>query len=54
MSEMQTFNFTFNAQQLSVISAALLELPYKVSAPVIAEFQKQITEQQGAENGSAK
>ena len=42
---MKTFTLNFNEQQLQVLSAALVELPFKTSAPIIqhinAEIQKQ-------------
>ena len=36
----------FNRQHMSVISDALLNLPYRISAPVIDEINRQIIEQQ--------
>lgn len=39
----------FNEQQLQVLSAALVELPYRVSAPLIAHINQQIKEQQALE-----
>jgi len=47
-----TFKFELNQDMTNVVSVALGELPYKVSAPVIAEMQKQINAQQAqaAEN----
>jgi len=42
---MKIFTLNFNEQQLQVLSAALVELPFKTSAPIIqhinAEIQKQ-------------
>jgi len=42
---MKTFTLNFNEQQLQILSAALVELPFKTSAPIIqhinAEIQKQ-------------
>ena len=35
----------FNEQQLQVLSAALVELPYRMSAPLIAHINQQIKEQ---------
>lgn len=43
---METVTLEFNSQQLSVISDALVNLPYRVSAPVIDEINRQIIEQQ--------
>jgi hypothetical protein len=39
----------FNEQQLQVLSAALVELPYRVAAPLIAHINQQIKEQQALE-----
>ncbi len=36
----------FNEQQLSILNAALVELPYRMSAPLIAHINQQIKEQQ--------
>jgi len=36
----------FNEQQLQVLSAALVELPYRMSAPLISHINQQIKEQQ--------
>jgi hypothetical protein len=39
----------FNEQQLQVLSAALVELPYRMSAPLIQHINQQIKEQQALE-----
>lgn len=39
----------FNEQQLQVLSAALVELPYRVAAPLITHINQQIHEQQALE-----
>jgi len=39
----------FNAQQLPVLSAALVELPYRMAAPLIQHINQQIKEQQALE-----
>jgi hypothetical protein len=39
----------FNEQQLQVLNAALLELPYRIAAPLIAYINQQIKEQQALE-----
>ena len=39
------FNIQFSENQLEVLSAALCELPYKHSAPIIAHIQQQIQRQ---------
>lgn len=40
------YTFTFTPQQLSVINAALQELPFKVAAPLFEDLNKQIREQE--------
>ena len=39
----------FNEQQLQVLSAALVEIPYRMAAPLIAHINQQIKEQQALE-----
>jgi hypothetical protein len=39
----------FNEQQLQVLSAALVELPFRVSAPLINHINQQISEQRALE-----
>lgn len=39
----------FNDQQLQILSAAIIELPYRVSAPLIAHINQQIQEQRESE-----
>lgn len=39
----------FNEQQLSVLNAALIELPYRISAPLINHINQQISEQRALE-----
>jgi len=39
----------FNEQQLQVLSAALVELPYHMAAPLIQHINQQIKEQQALE-----
>lgn len=39
----------FNEQQLNVLSAALVELPYRVAAPLINHINHQIQEQRALE-----
>jgi 16S rRNA A1518/A1519 N6-dimethyltransferase RsmA/KsgA/DIM1 with predicted DNA glycosylase/AP lyase activity len=36
----------FNEQQLSILNAAIVELPYRISAPLINHINQQIKEQQ--------
>jgi 16S rRNA A1518/A1519 N6-dimethyltransferase RsmA/KsgA/DIM1 with predicted DNA glycosylase/AP lyase activity len=36
----------FNEQQLQVLNAAIVELPYRISAPLINHINQQIKEQQ--------
>lgn len=39
----------FNEQQLSILNAALIELPFRVSAPLINHINQQIQEQRALE-----
>lgn len=39
----------FNEQQLQVLNAAIIELPYRISAPLIAHINQQIKEQSALE-----
>jgi hypothetical protein len=39
----------FNEQQLQVLNAALVELPYRMAAPLINHINQQIKEQQALE-----
>ena len=39
----------FNEQQLEILSAALIELPFRVSAPLINHINQQISEQRALE-----
>lgn len=42
---MRAFNLAFNEHQLQVIDAALLEMPYRIAAPLIAHINTQIQRQ---------
>jgi hypothetical protein len=46
---MESVILELDHQQLSVISEALINLPYRVSAPVINSINTQILQQQAAE-----
>ena len=46
---MESVTLEFDRQQLSIISDALVNLPYRVSAPVIDAINVQILQQQAAE-----
>jgi hypothetical protein len=48
---MKTFNIIFNEQQLQVLSAALVELPFKLSEPVIRHINVEIQKQLGQPSG---
>jgi hypothetical protein len=39
----------FNEQQMAALNAALVELPFRVSAPLIQHINQQIQEQQNSE-----
>jgi hypothetical protein len=40
-----TYTLTLTQEQLQVVAAGLSELPFKHSAPVVAEINKQVSEQ---------
>ena len=42
-------NVKFNEQQLQVLNAAIVELPYRLSAPLIQHINQQISEQRALE-----
>lgn len=42
----------FNEQQLQILSAAIIELPYRISAPLIEHINKQIQEQRSFESNN--
>lgn len=50
---METVTLTFNVNHLSVISDALVNMPYRVSAPVIDCINAQIMQQQADEEIAA-
>lgn len=39
----------FNEQQLSILNAAIVELPYRIATPLIQHINQQIKEQQALE-----
>jgi hypothetical protein len=39
----------FNEQQLAILNAAIVELPYRLSAPLINHINQQISEQRALE-----
>ena len=45
MNENQTLTFTLTVEQANLILQALGEVPFKVSAPLVQELQKQAAEQ---------
>jgi hypothetical protein len=40
-----TYTLTLTQEQLNVIAAGLQEMPFKHAAPLVAEINKQISEQ---------
>ena len=40
-----TLTLTLTDQQLQIIGAALVELPYRMVAPVVEEINRQVTQQ---------
>jgi hypothetical protein len=50
---MKTITLTFTQEQLQILNAALMEIPYRVAAPLISSINSQIkdqTEQKPAEH----
>lgn len=43
------FNISLTAQELELIGAALMEIPYKLAAPLIANINEQISQQEEAD-----
>ncbi len=48
------YKIVLTEQELSILSAALVELPFKVAAPLVQKLNKQIAEQrkQGQGDGN--
>lgn len=42
---MKTFDIKFNQDQLKVLNDALIEMPFKISAPIIQHINTQIQRQ---------
>lgn len=42
------YSIKLTEQELNILSAALVELPFKVAAPLIAKINSQIAERQNA------
>jgi hypothetical protein len=42
---MKKFNFEFSQEQLNVLNQALVELPFRVAAPLIQQINMQIQKQ---------
>jgi len=42
---MKTVSLTFTQEQLQVLNASLLEVPYRLAAPLIASINSQIQQQ---------
>ena len=42
MNDEKTFQLTVTEQELNIISAAIVELPFKVAQPLIQKLQSQI------------
>lgn len=40
------FHLIFTEQELNIVSTALVELPFKIAAPLIQKINQQIAEQQ--------
>lgn len=46
----KSFTLTFTTQDLDILSKSLVELPFKIAAPIIDNINKQIQEQLAAES----
>jgi hypothetical protein len=44
----QKLKLEFSPQMMNVISEALMEMPFRIAAPVIAEIQRQLGENNAA------
>jgi hypothetical protein len=42
---MKTITLTFTQEQLQILNAALMEIPYRAAAPLIASINNQIKDQ---------
>lgn len=42
---MNTITLTFTQEQLQILNVALVEIPYRVAAPLISDINKQIKDQ---------
>ena len=42
---MKTYTLTFNEQEMQILNAALVELPFRAVAQLIASINKQLEEQ---------
>jgi hypothetical protein len=49
----ETYTFTLTKAQLDIIGTALAELPFKFSAPVLNEINRQFAKQQVAPEPAA-
>jgi hypothetical protein len=43
--DMKTVTLIFTQEQLEILNAALVEIPYRVAAPLISDINKQIKDQ---------
>jgi hypothetical protein len=48
-SKINNMKIEFNEQQLQVLNAAIVELPFRISAPLINHINQQIQEQRALE-----
>lgn len=48
------YTVTIDENDLQVLSAALIELPYKISAPLIDKLNRQIAEQRASKPENVK
>jgi hypothetical protein len=51
--EPKKYTLALSVEQIVALDAGLQELPYRVAAPIVAEINRQIREQDAAEGGAA-
>lgn len=47
---MNTFHFEFDEKDMQILNSALIELPFKVVAPLIDKINRQLTQAQNDDN----
>jgi hypothetical protein len=50
---METIKLVLTLQQMQVLNASLLEMPYRLAAPLIAEINTQIQQQEDEDKSNS-